>query len=230
MDAVGVPSVFGFGIRSRSRWARRLKWVHSPPRALASALTPRCRIEKSFEQLRRRACIPIAEYVVAGVLALFRGLDGAARQRGCEMGQTFYVSEDSPDRIGGEPHPYSRTGGPLDRRGNPVSARVPLVWGRSRPSRGLQWALAGWSAHRPEHELSEADVLCNVPPANQRKQRPADGERLSFVRSSDNRMSRRFHLVDQDHLRAWREDASRRGPRRLQRASGGGMSLWQLKR
>ena len=96
---------FGFGIpRDLFEAARKLKWVHSAAAGMASSLHPG--MVASDVLLSNSAgihSIPIAEYVVAGVLHFFRGLDVAAQQqREGRWDKAFFVSEDSPVReVGG---------------------------------------------------------------------------------------------------------------------------------
>lgn len=102
MQAIRDAEVyFGFGIpRPLFLQARRLRWVHSAAAGVGSALYPE--MAGSDVLLTNSAgvhAVPIAEYVVAGVLHFFRGLDvAAAQQRERRWDKQFYVSEDSPIR------------------------------------------------------------------------------------------------------------------------------------
>ena len=100
-----AEAYFGFGItRTLLLGAPRLRWVHSAAAGVGGALFPE--MVASDVRLSNSAgvhAIPIAEYVVAGVLHFFRGLDVAlAQQREAAWDKTFFVSEDSPIReVGG---------------------------------------------------------------------------------------------------------------------------------
>jgi len=98
MDA---EAYFGFGIpRALFLEARRLRWVHSAAAGVGSALHPE--MLASDVLLTNSAgvhAIPIAEYIVAGVLHFFRGLDVAlAQQREGRWDKRFFVADDSPVR------------------------------------------------------------------------------------------------------------------------------------
>ena len=92
---------FGFGIpRALFLAAKRLRWVHSAAAGVGTALYPE--MVNSPVLLTNSAgvhAIPIAEYVVAGVLHFVRGLDIAIeQQRRREWNKAPFVSDDSPLR------------------------------------------------------------------------------------------------------------------------------------
>lgn len=101
-DAIRDAEVyFGFGIpRPLFLEARRLRWVHSAAAGVGNALY--AEMVASDVLLSNSAgvhAIPIAEYVVAGVLHFFRGLDVAAhQQRDSHWDKSFFVADDSPVR------------------------------------------------------------------------------------------------------------------------------------
>jgi phosphoglycerate dehydrogenase-like enzyme len=106
MEAVREAEVyFGFGIpRPLFLESRRLRWVHSAAAGVGTALYPE--MVASDVVLTNSAgvhAIPIAEYVLAGVLHFFRGLDVASeQQRESRWDKAFFVAEDSPVReVGG---------------------------------------------------------------------------------------------------------------------------------
>jgi len=106
MEAVRDAEVyFGFGIpRPLFLESRALRWVHSAAAGVGSALY--AEMLASDVVLTNSAgvhAIPIAEYVVAGVLHFFRGLDLAgAQQRERVWDKKFFVSDDSLVReVGG---------------------------------------------------------------------------------------------------------------------------------
>lgn len=102
MESIRYADVyFGFGIpRPLFLESRRLRWVHSAAAGVGSALYPE--MVTSDVILTNSAgvhAIPIAEYVVAGVLHFFRGLDVALQQqRESRWDKAFFVSDDSPVR------------------------------------------------------------------------------------------------------------------------------------
>src|SRR5215831_17997345 len=95
----------GFGIpRPLYLASKRLRWVHSAAAGVGNALYPE--MIASDVVLTNSAgvhAIPIAEYIVAGVLYFFRGLDIAIeQQRRREWDKQLFVTERSPLReIGG---------------------------------------------------------------------------------------------------------------------------------
>src|SRR3954470_14096536 len=92
---------FGFGIpKPLFLNARKLRWVHSAAAGVGNALYDE--MLRSDVLLTNSAgvhAIPIAEYVVAGVLHFFRGLDVALdQQRTANWSKKFFVADDSPIR------------------------------------------------------------------------------------------------------------------------------------
>jgi len=102
MEAIANAEVyFGFGIpRLLFLEAKRLRWVHSAAAGVGSALYPE--MAASDVVLTNSAgihAIPIAEYVVAGVLHFLRGLDIAIHQQHrSEWRKTEFVRLDAPLR------------------------------------------------------------------------------------------------------------------------------------
>ena len=99
LDAIREADVyFGFGIpRVRFLEARRLRWVHSAAAGVGSALYPEMvQSEVLFTNSAGIHAIPIAEYVVAGVLHFLRGFDfSIEQQRRSEWNKTQFVRLDS---------------------------------------------------------------------------------------------------------------------------------------
>jgi len=98
---VDAEAYFGFGIpRVLLLEARRLRWAHSAAAGVGSALSPE--MVASDVILTNSAgvhAIPIAEYVVAGVLHFLRGFDIALdQQRRHEWSKSAFVAERSPLR------------------------------------------------------------------------------------------------------------------------------------
>ena len=96
-----AEAYFGFGIpRLLFLENRRLRWVHSAAAGVGSALYEE--MIASDVLLSNSAgihAIPIAEYVTAGVLHFFRGLDVAVQQQHQRRwDKQFFVAENSPVR------------------------------------------------------------------------------------------------------------------------------------
>jgi phosphoglycerate dehydrogenase-like enzyme len=102
LDAIRDAEVyFGFGIpRDLFVEAKKLRWVHSAAAGVGTALHDEMR--SSDVILTNSAgihAIPIAEYVVAGVLHFLRGFDAAlAQQREGKWDKAFFVADDAPLR------------------------------------------------------------------------------------------------------------------------------------
>src|SRR3954464_7398870 len=102
MDAVAEAEVyFGFGIpRDLFLAAPNLRWVHSAAAGVGTALHEEMRASDVI--LTNSAgihAVPIAEYVVAGVLHFLRGFDAALdQQRAAKWDKTFFVADDAPLR------------------------------------------------------------------------------------------------------------------------------------
>src|SRR3954471_21130389 len=102
MTAIAEAEVyFGFGIpRDLFVEAKKLRWVHSAAAGVGTALHDEMRASDVI--LTNSAgihAIPIAEYVVAGVLHFLRGLDVAtAQQTDSNWDKSFFVAVDAPLR------------------------------------------------------------------------------------------------------------------------------------
>jgi phosphoglycerate dehydrogenase-like enzyme len=102
IDAVRDAEVyFGFGIpKPVFLAARRLCWVHSAAAGVGNALFPEMMASDAL--LTNSAgmhAVPIAEYVVAGVLHFFRGLDvAAAQQHESRWDKSFFTAMDTSVR------------------------------------------------------------------------------------------------------------------------------------
>ena len=102
MDAIrDAEAYFGFGVPKPLFVAgKKLRWVHSAAAGVGNALYPE--MVASDVVLTNSAgvhAVPIAEYVVAGVLHFFRGFDVAAeQQRTSRWDKQFFVSDDAPMR------------------------------------------------------------------------------------------------------------------------------------
>lgn len=96
-----ADAYLGFGIpRPLFLAGKRLRWVHSAAAGVGNALYPE--MQASDVVLTNSAgvhAIPIAEYIVAGVLYLFRGFDIAVdQQRRSEWNKQPFAGERSPLR------------------------------------------------------------------------------------------------------------------------------------
>jgi phosphoglycerate dehydrogenase-like enzyme len=100
-----AQAYLGFGLpRPLFLAGTGLRWVHSAAAGVGNALYPE--MQESNVVLTNSAgvhAIPIAEYIVAGVLYLFRGLDIAVdQQRRAEWNKQPFVGESSPLREVGD--------------------------------------------------------------------------------------------------------------------------------
>ena len=219
MDAiVDAEAYFGFGIpKALFDRARRLKWVHSAAAGVASALYPEMR--DSAVVLSNSAgvhAIPIAEYVVAGILHFFRGLDvAAAQQRASKWDKSFYVGEDSPVReVGGARILIVGAGG----LGTAVATRLnalgaTCVGVRRRPAQG---APPGFSRvvgpDALDAELPGADVVVLTAPATQESTGLLTAARLNLLKPRSILVNvARGSLVDQEALASALKDGRIRG-------------------
>ena len=102
LDAIaGAEVYFGFGITADLvAGGRRLRWVHSAAAGVGNVL--KSGIANTDIQLTNAAgihSIPMAEFVVGGVLHFLRGLDVAIdQQRRGEWSKAFFVADDAPLR------------------------------------------------------------------------------------------------------------------------------------
>src|SRR5207237_9966285 len=89
MEAIRDAEVyFGFGVPKPLFVAgKKVRWVHSAAAGVGNALYPEMvASDVPFTNSAGVHAIPIAEYVVAGVLHFFRGLDLSAEQQRCGRG------------------------------------------------------------------------------------------------------------------------------------------------
>jgi phosphoglycerate dehydrogenase-like enzyme len=186
---------FGFGIpKALFLRGKKLRWVHSAAAGVATALYPEMR--DSDVLLSNSAGVhatPIAEYVVAGILHFFRGLDVAAeQQRAANWDKSFFIAVDSPVReVGGARVLVVGAGG----IGTAVATRLTALGAtcigiRRRPEQG---APPGFSRvvgpAELDAELPHADVVVLTAPATSESVGLMTSERL-------NRMKRGSILVN----------------------------------
>jgi len=171
MEAVrDAEAYFGFGMpRPLFLETRALRWVHSAAAGVGNSLYPE--MLKSDVVLTNSAgvhAVPIAEYVVAGILHFFRGLDIAAvQQREMRWDKTFFVAEDSPVREVTDTRVLivgaGGLGGEVGTRLSALGARCVGV--RRRPQLGTP---AGFERvvgpDGLDEELPEADVVVLTAP------------------------------------------------------------------
>ncbi len=184
-----AEAYFGFGItRPLFLAATRLRWVHSAAAGVGGALFPE--MVASDVRLSNSAgvhAIPIAEYVVAGVLHFFRGLDAAAaQQREARWDKAFFVSEDSPVReVGGARVLVIGAGGigsEVARRFTALGATCVGI--RRNPRLGAPPGferVAGMDA--VDAELPEADVLVLAAPLTPESRGLMTRERLARLKA-----------------------------------------------
>ena len=240
IDAIsGAEVYFGFGIpRPLFLAAKRLRWVHSAAAGVGNALYPE--MLASDVQLTNSAgvhAVPIAEYVVAGVLHFFRGLDVAqAQQRESRWDKAFFVSDVTPVRevldarilivgAGG-------IGTEVAKRLSALGARCVGV--RRHPERGIPEGferVVGPDAL--DGELARADVVVLATPLTHESKGFFDARRLKRLPKGTILVNvARGALVDEDalaealrsgHLRGAVLDVFREEP------LASGSPLWELR-
>jgi phosphoglycerate dehydrogenase-like enzyme len=188
MTAIEDAEVYyGFGIpRPLFLRAKRLRWVHSAAAGVGTALYPE--MVASDVVLTNSAgvhAIPIAEYVVAGVLHFLRGLDIAGdQQQRVEWSKTEFVRLDAPLRemdtvralivgVGGIGGEAAKRLTALGARCTGVRRRVdaPIPEGFER--------IVGLDAL--ESELPEHDVVVLAAPATNQTNGLLTAERLDLL-------------------------------------------------
>jgi phosphoglycerate dehydrogenase-like enzyme len=191
MQAVPNADVYlGFGIpRPLFLAAKKLRWVHSAAAGVGNALYPE--MIASDVLLTNSAgvhSIPIAEYIVAGILYFLRGLDIAIDQqhRG-EWNKTPFVGEDSPLReIGGARVLMIGTGGIGSEAAQRLSALGARCVGvRRRPALGAPPGferIVGYDA--VDAELPDCDAVVLCAPLTEETRGMLDARRLYKLRQS----------------------------------------------
>ena len=162
---------FGFGISPPLfREARRLRWVHSAAAGVGAALFPE--MKASDVALTNSAgvhAVPIAEYVVGGLLYLLRGFDIAVeQQRAARWDKAPFVALDSPLRELGDCRALilgtGGLGGETAKRLTALGATC--VGLRRRPERGAPPGFARVAAlDAIDAELPAADIVVLAAPA-----------------------------------------------------------------
>ena len=208
MSAIRHAEVyFGFGIpRPLFLEARDLRWVHSAAAGVGSALYPE--MTRSDVMLTNSAgvhAIPIAEYVVAGVLHFFRGLDVAAhQQRERQWDKRFFVAKDSPVReVSGARVLIVGAGGIGTEVARRMSALGAVCTGvRRRPDRGAPDGFARVvGLPSLDDELPRADVLVLAAPQTSESRDLITDKRLKLLGRGTILVNvARGALVDEDAL------------------------------
>ncbi|HEY2377563.1 MAG TPA: D-2-hydroxyacid dehydrogenase [Gemmatimonadaceae bacterium] len=178
----------GFGIpRPLYLAAKRLRWVHSAAAGVGNALYPE--MLDGDVVLTNSAgvhAIPIAEYIVAGVLYFFRGLDIAVKQqRHGEWDKAPFVGEQSPLReIGHACVLVVGTGGIGSEAARRLTALgANCVGVRRRASLGTPDGFArviGFEAI--DGELQKADVVVLAAPLTEQTRGILNAQRLDMLR------------------------------------------------
>jgi phosphoglycerate dehydrogenase-like enzyme len=208
LDAIsGAEVYFGFGIpRPLFLAAQRLRWVHSAAAGVGNALY--AEMLASDVLLTNSAgvhAIPIAEYVVAGILHFFRGIDVAqAQQRESRWDKSFFVSEATPVReILDARVLIVGTGGIGTETARRLSALgAHCVGVRRRPEKGAPEGferVVGPDAL--DQELASADVVVLATPLTQESRGLFDRRRLKLLPTGSILVNvARGALVDEDAL------------------------------
>lgn len=210
MEAIRDADVyFGFGIpRPLFLESRKLRWVHSAAAGVGSALYPE--MVASHVLLTNSAgvhAIPIAEYVVAGVLHFLRGLDVAAQQQHeGKWDKRFFVSDDSPVReVGGAVVLIVGAGG----IGSQVAIRLCALGAicvgiRRHPDRGAPPGFQRVAAPEAlDAELAAADVVVLATPLTEESKGLFSADRLKRLKAGGILVNvARGALIDEDALAA----------------------------
>ena len=208
MEAIReAEAYFGFGIpRPLFLASRRLRWVHSAAAGVGSALYDEMRA--SDVVLTNSAgvhAIPIAEYVVAGILHFFRGLDVAAgQQRESRWDKRFFVAPDSPVReVGGARVLVIGAGG----IGTEVAKRMAALGAecvgiRRHPDRGApDGFVAAYGMEALDTELRRADVVVVAAPLTEESRGLLTAQRLTLLQQRSILVNvARGALVDEEAL------------------------------
>jgi phosphoglycerate dehydrogenase-like enzyme len=177
----------GFGIpRPLFLVARQLRWVHSAAAGVGNALYPEMlAADVLLTNSAGVHAIPIAEYIVAGVLYFFRGLDIAVEQQHRrEWDKQRFVGEQSPLReIGGARVVIVGTGGIGSEAASRLTALgAGCVGVRRRPSLGAPKGferVIGFEAI--EAELPNADVVVLAAPLTEQTRGILSAPRLDLL-------------------------------------------------
>lgn len=185
-----AEAYLGFGIpRPLFLAGERLRWVHSAAAGVGNALYPEMQASGVvFTNSAGVHAIPIAEYIVAGTLYLFRGFDIAVeQQRRREWNKTPFVGERSPLReVAGARVLVVGAGG----IGSEAAARLAALGARCvgvrrRPSLGRPVGFERVIGFADvDAELSDADVVVLAAPLTDETRGFLSAARLARLSSS----------------------------------------------
>jgi phosphoglycerate dehydrogenase-like enzyme len=188
MNAVAEAEVyFGFGIpRELFVAAPSLRWVHSAAAGVGTALHEEMRTSDVI--LTNSAgihAVPIAEYVVAGVLHFLRGIDFAVEQQAeGRWDKTRFVADDAPlremDTVRALIIGAGGLGGEAAKRLTALGARCTAVRRRVElgPPGGFERAI---SLEQLDAELPSHDVVVLAAPLTPQTKGLLDARRLDLL-------------------------------------------------
>lgn len=204
---VGAEAYYGFGMpKLLFAEAKKLKWIHSAAAGVGSAMYPEMvASDVLFSNSAGVHGVPIAEYIVAGILHFLRGFDIAIdQQRRTEWSKTEFVRMDSVLREVDSVHALiigvGGLGGGAGERLTALGAHVTGV--RRRVGLG---APPGFervvSLDEIDRELPNHDVVVLAAPLTAETNRILTAERLDLLpRSSIVVNVARGAMLDQDAL------------------------------
>lgn len=208
MEAIAsAEAYFGFGIpRPLFLNAKKLRWVHSAAAGVGNALY--AEMLASDVTLTNSAgvhAIPIAEYVVAGVLHFFRGLDVVVeQQREHRWDKSFFTADETPVReIGGTRVLVIGAGGIGTEAATRFTALGATCVGiRRHPERGAPRGFERVAGpDEIDAELPAADVVVLAAPLTGESRGVMTAERLRRMRRGAVLVNvARGALVDEDAL------------------------------
>ena len=188
MDAVAEAEVyFGFGIpRELFIAAPNLRWVHSAAAGVGTALHEEMRASDVL--LTNSAgihAVPIAEYIVAGVLHFLRGLDFAGEQQHQGVwDKTRFVADEAPlremDTVRALVIGAGGLGGEAGKRLTALGARCTAVRRRVElgPPEGFELAIG---LDQLDAELPHHDVIILTAPLTPQTKGLLDARRLDLL-------------------------------------------------
>ena len=179
-----AEAYFGFGVTSDLlRAGRRLRWVHSAAAGVGNVL--RSGIADTDVVLTNAAgihSIPMAEFIIGGLLHFMRGLDVAIdQQRRGEWSKAFFVADESPLRELGDTRVLIvGTGGIGQATATRLSALGATCVGvRRRPQLGAPPGFSEVTGPAGlDDELARAEVLVLAAPLTAETSRLMTRERL----------------------------------------------------
>jgi len=214
----GAEVYFGFGFpRALLLAAPNLRWVHSAAAGVGSALYPEMLAsDVAFTNSAGVHAVPIAEYVVAGVLHFLRGLDYAVHQQHrTEWNKTPFVRLDSVlremDTVRALIVGTGGIGQAIAQRLTALGARCTGI--RRRPELGTPAGFDRVAAlDALDEELPRHDVVVLAAPLTPQTENLLDGKRLDLLpRSAIIVNVARGALLDEEALVVRLRDGRLRG-------------------